>query len=316
MLRGNEGDVLTRRLKPMPSTSPSDIYLVQQMMDLKLIPYQSIPDAPGKPVHEIRVLGKRYFPFTAYSAELAYSVYDWTSPSFVRNLLFKFFAYTGIVDKPLDRRTIANVIWTSDWLPFTPRDVDYMRSFLMTPADSEDNVRSQLSVVHEQLHAYSEAQNNILRNAFYAMPRTSVRKVPQLFSGQPDISNLELYHFAPQFCEFPGNAGPTDLPMRMPFEEALQMIFKVNNTITTKAITSFTEYRHHAMKYSNGILLVLNPPPGAVIWEKASYITPLSDDPGKNEYTLTPGCELLIQRVHRATFSGKQVWVFTMMITS
>lgn len=157
-------------------------------------------------------------------------------------VLFKCFAYSGVVDAPLDQPTIANVIWTSNWPPYTPQDKDYMHSFLMTPAKSEENVCLQLTKVHHQLHAYSEAQNNILKDAFYAMPRTSIYKVPQLFSGQPDISNLGMDRFAAEFCEFPGNVGPVGTPMQMPFQQALQTIFKVNNTITSKGILSFTEY--------------------------------------------------------------------------
>ena len=305
---------MTGNLKPMPTISPSDTYLLQEMMDLKIVPYQNIPDAPGMTDAEIEELGRQYFPFTDYSKQLAFSVYDWTSPSFVRNVLFKVFAYTGIVNDPLDQKNIANVIWTSNWPPFTPQNVDYMHSFLMTPADSEADVRLQLSQVHKQLQTYCDAQNNLLKSAFYAMPRTSVSKVPQLYSGQPDMSNLGLDRYAAEFFEFPGNDGPVGTPMEMPFEEALQTIFKVNNTITTKCVVSCTEYRDSAVTYSNGILLVVNPPPGAVVWENANYITDLSDNPDKNEYTLPPGSKLLILDVKRETISDKEVYVFTLRI--
>ena len=101
---------VTGHLKPMPIISPSDIYLLQEMMDLKLVPYQNIPDAPGKSPEEIEQLGRVYFPFTEHSTLLAYSVYDWTTPSFFRCVLFKCFAYSGIVDHPLDQKAIANTM--------------------------------------------------------------------------------------------------------------------------------------------------------------------------------------------------------------
>ena len=89
-------------------------------MDLKLVPYQNIPDAPGKTDAEIERLGQLFFPFTEHNKQLAFSVYDWTSASFMRIVMFRFFVYTGIEGDPLDLDTIANVIWSSDWPPFTP----------------------------------------------------------------------------------------------------------------------------------------------------------------------------------------------------
>ncbi len=313
---GNKGLVLTGKLKPLPAVSRRDTFLLQEMMELKLVPYQNIPDSPGKSPEALEMLSKLYFPFTEHKKELTYSVYDWTSPSFMRMVLFKFFSFTDIVDAPLSQSAIANVIWTSNWPPFTPRDKDYMNSFLMKPAESEENVCLQLSLLHKRLHAYCEAQNNLIRDAFYSLPRTSVYKVPQLFSGQPSIGNLGLDRFAAEFYEFPGNAGQLGMAMEMPFHRALETLFKVGNTITTKGIVSFTEHRDYAMKYCNGVLLVLKPAPGAVIWEVPTYITHLSDDPEKNEYSLPPKCKFLIKKVEKEAISEKEVWVFTLMITS
>ena len=307
-----QGNNITGNLLPLLPISEVDIALLKAMMEIKLVPYQNIPDAPGKTDEEITEAGNLYFPFAGStdSRILSYSVYDWTTPSFFRMVLFKVFRYTGIEGKPLNQPTIANLIWTSNWPPFTPKHQDFMHSFLMTTADSEDDVAFQLKKVHAQLYAYSEAQNNLLRVAFYSMPRTSTFKIRQLFSGQPDISNLGLDHFAAEFLEFPNNKGPVGASFELPFQKALTTIFKVGNIITTKSVMSFTEHQDYAMQYSNGILLVVNPPPNAILWTNASYITPLSDDPEKNEYTFVPGSKFYIQQVKKELISDKDVWVF------
>lgn len=313
-LAAGKGKEVAGMLKPLPPISSSDAHLIVEMMKLKLIPYQSIPDAaPGKPPAEIERLGRQFFPFTQYSRQLAYSIYDYTLPSFLRIVLFKFFSYTKVGGDPLDQTTIADVIWNYNSPPCTPQDKDYMHSFLMVPAQCEKEVHDQLKAVHERLHTYCGVQNRILEAAFYAMPRSSVFKVPQLFSGQPDISNLGLDRFPAEFSEYPGDAGPVSIPMRMPFQAALQTIFKAGSTITAKGVLSFTEHRDYALQYSNGILLVANPAPHAVIWENANYITDLSDDPQKNEYCFPPGSKFLIKDVKKTTFDRKEVYVFTMV---
>lgn len=304
---------LTGYLKPMPTIALSDTYIFHDMMNLKLVPYQNIPDAPGKPPQKIEELGRQFFPFTQYSTLLSYSVYDWTTESYLRMLLFKFFAYSSLVDKPLDQATIADIIWTSNLPHFTPHDGDFMHSFMMVPADHKEDVRRQLSEQHNRLHTFCEVENNLFSAALYSLPRTSVFRVPQLYSGQPVIANLGFDCFAAEFQECPTNTGPVGVPMKMPFQEALQTIFKVGNTITLKGVMSFTEYKDYAMKYCNGILIVLAPPPGAVIWDKANYITPLSDDPTKNEYSFVPGSQFHIQKVEQETISGKEVYVFNVM---
>ena len=311
----NSGGIITGQLKPLPTIAFRDALALQEMMDLKLVPYQNIPDAPGKTDAEIEHLGQLFFPFTEHKKQLAFSVYDWTTASFMRIVMFRFFVYTGIEGGPLDLATIANVIWSSNWPPFTPQNKDYMHSFLMLPADSEAEVHQQLDQLHNRLQYFCNVQNRLLKACFYSFPRTSVYRVPHLYSGQPDISNLGLERFAAEFLEFPGNSGPVGTPMQMPFQYALQTVFKVSDTITTKGVMSFTEYREEAMEYSNGILLVLNPAPGAIVWERASYITALSDDPEKNEYTFSPGSKFLIQRVQQETVNSKEVWVFEMVVT-
>lgn len=303
------GNKLKGYLKKLPAISPIDTYLLDQMMSIKMVPYQNIPDAPGKSDSEIEKSGKDYFPFTEYSKLLSYSVYDWTTQSFMRLLILRFFAYTGIEDNPLNLPTIANLIWTFDSPPFIPQDKDYMHSFLMEPSNSESDVLSQLTQNHKQLRAYCEAQNNLLRAAFYSLPRTSVKDAPVLYSGQPDVFNISLDQFSAQFCESSFNNGPVGTPMIMPFNEALETIFKVGRTLTLKAVMSFTKYRDYAMKYSRGILLIVNPPHGAIKWENANYITPLSDDPKKDEYTFLPGCKFVVTKVE---LDDNKYWLFTM----
>ena len=304
---------ITGNLHPLPPISQSDIALFQEMMEKKLVPYQNIPDAPGKTDEEITEAGQLYFPFTHYSRILSYSVYDWTSPSFFRMVLFKVFRYTGMTpDRSLDQPTITNIIWTSSCSPFTPQNKDFMHSLMMTPTECKEDLTQQVQQNHQLLYSFNEAQNNLLEVAFYSLPCTSTYHVPQLFNGQPNY--LRLDHFAPEFLEFPGNAGPTTDPLEMPFDEALKAIFQVGNVITTKSVLSFTSSKDTAVKHSNGILLVVNPPLEAILWSNVSYITPLSDDPDKDEYAFAPGSQFFVQKVKQKIISDKQIHVFKMQL--
>jgi hypothetical protein len=136
------GPAFDGQLKPLPQVSAADAQTLNEMMELKIVPYQNIPGAPGKSMQEIQQLGLQFFPFTPYSFQLAMSIYDWTTADFARMVFYKIFGYTGIPQTPLplDLASIANAIWTSDWPPYTPQNVDYMNSFMMTPATSYDMV--------------------------------------------------------------------------------------------------------------------------------------------------------------------------------
>jgi hypothetical protein len=70
------------------------------------------------------------------------------------------------------------------------------------------------------------------------------------------------------------------------------------------------------MHYQNGILLIANPRAGAVVWDAANYITPLSDDPEKIEYTFPPRTRFLIQDVSTQTIEDKTVTVITLQLQS
>ncbi|HXI24235.1 MAG TPA: hypothetical protein VNG71_10275, partial [Pyrinomonadaceae bacterium] len=120
-----DGNNISGSLSPLPMVFDGDAGLLDLMMNLKLVPYQNIPDGPGKTDAEIRALGLQYFPFTPYSYELAMSVYDWTTASFARFVFFKVFAYTDLQEQPLDLASIANAIWSSDYPPYEPSNVNY-----------------------------------------------------------------------------------------------------------------------------------------------------------------------------------------------
>ncbi len=67
-------------------------------------------------------------------------------------------------------------------------------------------------------------------------------------------------------------------------------------------------------KYSNGLLLVLNPKPGSYVWgEGITNITPLSDQPtSKNEYTFSPGAQIQINSHEKKNIDGKELTVINM----
>ncbi len=315
--RGDDNNI-SGQLLPLPQISDTDIALFQEMINKKIVPYQNIPDAPGKTEEEITNLGLQLFPYSENSFELAMSIYDWTTADFARMVFFKIFVYSSITENPLDLASIANAIWTSSWPPYVPQNEDYMNSFMMTPAQSLEEVTNQLNEVAPQLYQYNQAENNILTAAFLSMPRTSTLAKPQLYSGQVDISNLGTEHFATEFLEFSGNAGPVGNPLQMPLEQAFSTFIQVGKIITTKMVWSFTDSIEDAMHYQNGILLIVNPPEGAVSWNFANYITPLSDDPNKTEYTFPPNTKFLIQNIEQKPIQqGNQqvnVWEITLQV--
>lgn len=310
------GTVRSGRLKPLPTVDPADVAFYDRMIAEKYVPYQNIPDAPGKSVAEITALGDQLFPFTPNSFELAMSIYDWTTASFTRMVLLRIFAYTAIdrSPTPLDLDSIASAIWASNWNTYNPQNVDYMRSFLMQPASSESDVRQQLGNVALMLQEFVAVESRLLAAAFQSMPRTAVTAKPQLFSGQMDIYQLGVEHFGIEFLQCPLNAGPVGTPLTIPFDQVIQTYAAPGQVITTKMVWSFGDSMAEAMTYQNGIVLVVNPPDGAWVWDAVSYITALSDDPGKIEYTFSPGTQFLVQSVEQESVNGKPVTVITMQV--
>ncbi|UKZ78236.1 hypothetical protein TrVFT333_005972 [Trichoderma virens FT-333] len=304
-----------RRLKPLPDISAEDAAFISSMIEQGFMPYQNITDAPTRPIQEIRALGRQFFPFTPYHFELAMSLYDWTTPSFSRMVLFKIFQYTGIdsgvaaLPHPLDRESLAVNIWQSNFSVYTPQDADYMRAFLMQPAHSLDNLTAQLEEVIDQVYNFSEVENRLVTAAMMSMPRTSFASKPRLFSGQVDMEQLGVERFGIEFEECPLNQGPVGVELAHSLPDALASYMSVGNTITTKMVWSFTDSMEDAMRYSNGIVLVLNPPSDGWLWDSVSFVTPLSDDPAKMEYTAAAGTKFEIQSISYTTVSGKLVTI-------
>ncbi|KAL7905926.1 Phospholipase/Carboxylesterase domain-containing protein [Trichoderma velutinum] len=303
------------RLKSLPEISAEDAVFINKMIEQKFIPYQNITDAPTRTIQEIRALGRQYFPFTPYNFELAMTLYDWTTPSFSRMVLFKIFQYTGIdsgsaaLPHPLDRESLAINIWQSNFSVYTPQDADYMRAFFMQPAHSFGNLTAQLEEVIDQVYNFSEIENRLLVAAMQSMPRTSIASKPRLFSGQVDMEQLGTGRFGIEFEECPLNKGPVGIELTHSLTNALASYMSVGNAITTKMVWSFTDSMEEAMRYSNGIVLVLNPPSNALLWDSVSFVTPLSDDPAKMEYTAAPGTKFEIQSIQYTAVSGKPVTV-------
>ena len=52
---------------------------------------------------------------------------------------------------PLNKSEVVKMIWDSDWGSGNPHHEAYMHSFMMTPADSLDDVKQQLDKVEPRL---------------------------------------------------------------------------------------------------------------------------------------------------------------------
>ncbi|KAK6525216.1 hypothetical protein TWF694_005362 [Orbilia ellipsospora] len=300
--------------KALPAIDPEDAKFLDTMIQEKRVPYQNIPESPGKPEDEIRRLGKQYFPFSPYSFQLAMSVYDWTTASFARLVFFKIFQYTSIQSNPypLDLASIAKAIYSSNWPPYTPNNTDYMNSFLMKPASSLEDVQNQLSKVVDRLYRFSEVENRLLAAAVQSLPRTSIFQHREFFSGQIDISQLGSDVFGIELLESPLNNGPVGVPLTDSFRTAISSYASVGETITTKMVWSFTDSAEDAMHYSNGILLTVYAPPIAV-WESLHFITPLSDDPAKTEYIFPPGSKFRVLSIDQVRHSDKDIVGISLM---
>ncbi|KAF3921811.1 hypothetical protein AA313_de0204348 [Arthrobotrys entomopaga] len=307
-------DCVLGSFKALPTIDPEDAKFLDTMIQEKRVPYQNIPDSPGKPENEIRRLGKQYFPFSPYSFQLAMAVYDWTTASFARFVFFKIFQYTNVQSNPhpLDLASIAKAIYTSNWPPYTPNNTDYMSSFLMKPASSLKDVQNQLAKVVDRLYRFSEVENRLLAAAAQSLPRTSIFQHRELFSGQIDISQLGSDVFGIELLESPLNNGPVGVPLTDSFKTAISSYASVGETITTKMVWSFTDSVEDAMHYSNGILLTVYAPPIAV-WETANYITPLSDDPAKTEYIFLPGSKFRVLSIDQIRQSDKDIVGISLM---
>lgn len=285
--------------KAFPSVLSKDVAFIQDMIAKKYVPYPNVPDEPGKTDAEIRELGKRLFPWSPHSYELAMTIYDWTTASFTRMVLLKVFQYTSIAGTPLDDASVALMIWESNWGSYKPSDTDFMRSFMMKPAYSEANVQQQLRQVSSDLQRFSAVENRLLAAGVESLPRTCILAKPYLFSGQVDIYQMGMSRFGVETLEFPGNAGPVGTALEVGFATAVATFIKPSSTITTKMTWSFTDTEAEALHYANGILLVVEPPADSdsFVWGATGYVTPLSDGPTKTEYVFPPGSRFLVLSV-------------------
>jgi hypothetical protein len=277
-----------------------------------LIPYRNIPTG-GKSAAEIASLGRQYFPFTPYSYEIALAIYDWTTADFFRMDLFHLYRYTQLTKSPLDMAQIANGIWTANWPPYVPSNADFMNSFMMIPAESLSDVSSQLDKVAGSLQVYLDALARLIIAGKYALPRVSQLSQPFLYSGQVAISNLGESAFPIYFQEYPGNAGPVGKVMAMDLDVALDTFMAPSNVVILKTFISFTNSLNDAMHYQNGIVLKLSPPAQLRTWgDGITYITPLSDEANKIEYTFSPGANIQIDSFEKKTVNQKQVTIIDM----
>ncbi|KAL2847052.1 hypothetical protein BJX68DRAFT_268353 [Aspergillus pseudodeflectus] len=315
------------QLKPLPHISAADAAYFETMMASNIVPFA--PDqrgAPGKTQDEIRTLGHRLFPFTPYSFQLAMAIYDWTTASFARMVYVDMFRYTGLdihipakdggkPVTPIDHEGLTTAIWTSNWGSFTAQNASFMASLLMKPAWSRLEVELQLLHARDDLVRAVEAEDRLLAAAMHSLPRTSTLARPRLFSGQLDMAHLDMESFGIEFVECPANHGPVCRPLRDTLQTALATYLAEGKTITTKVTWSFTDTVEGALHYSNGILLVLDfstDVASPCVWESVSYVTPLSSDPKKIEYTLPPGSQFRVLSEEDATYNEKRFLVITL----
>lgn len=312
---GEHSNSVNGTLKPLPQITAADVAYLDSMIASNIIPYAESKEYPGKSHDEIRVLGERLFPFTPHSFQLAMVIYDWTTPSFARMVFWDMFRYSGLVlegTTSIDYPGLARAIWTSNWGSYTSQNADFMASLLMKPAWSQLEVQLQLLNVRQKLKKAVEVENRLLAAAMRSLPRTSILSKPQLFSGQIDMDHLDMDSFGIEFAECPANNGPIQQPLKDSLETALSTYLVQGKSITTKVTWSFTDNLQDAMHYSNGIVLVLNPSYESRVWETASYVTTLSNDPKKIEYTTSPGSSFLIQSVEEADYQGRSLLVLTL----
>ncbi len=297
-----------------PAVSDKSLTLFREMIYKKLIPYQKIPDDPGKTIEELQELGKQFFPIADCSFELAMAVYDWTTACFFRIDLFSYFVYTKVEGLPIDQASIADLIWSANWLPYTAHNQYFMMSLMMTPADSLESVKTQLAEHAPELIEYNRAEVEIITQAVMNLPRVLVAEKPILYHGGPDISNMSKDEFCAQFQELPANIGPVGRPLTLNFAESLISILRPGRIITKKGFWSFTDSMKDALHYSNGIVIKALPPQNSEYWPTAAYITPLSDGPEKTEYLFVPGTRFKVYSHDWIEEDGKKLFLLTLIL--
>ena len=129
----------------------------------------------------------------------------------------------------------------------------------------------------------------------------------------PAINGSGESAFPIYFQEYPGNAGPVGKVMAMDLDVALDTFMAPSNVVILKTFISFTNSLNDAMHYQNGIVLMLSPPAQLRTWgDGITYITPLSDEANKIEYTFSPGANIQINSFEKKTVNQKQVTIIDM----
>ncbi|KAK7046034.1 hypothetical protein VNI00_007029 [Paramarasmius palmivorus] len=309
-------------LKPLPDISSDDIKYIRARIQSQYIPYPQ----PGKTPEEIRKdlekRGQQYFPWSQYSFELAMVTYDWTTASFARMVIPKMFEYAQMATpRPIDTDSTASAIFDSNWPPYTPANADYMRSFLMVPAKSRQEVMNQLvgtsgsSGVQEALKRFTATQNSILSIAVHCLPRTPRFTTPYLYSGQLDMSQLHKDQFAAAFLQFELNKGPPGVILAQDFTVTTESLVQPYDIITTKQVWSFGDTLDIALHYQNGIILVINgnsPLSDSAVWDTPAFVTHLSNDLEKIEWVVPPGTSFLVTTSEWRVINGKQIYVIVL----
>lgn len=191
-----------------------------------------------------------------------------------------------------------------------------MRSFLMSPAQSHQEVLAQLELVCLKLKEFSTVENRLLSSAISAMPRTPVPSIPLLYSGQIDMSQLRKDQFGAEFLEFPLNSGPPGTKLEIEFSQAMETFIRPNSVVTTKQVWSFSDSMDIAMSYQNGIILIAEPSEDSQVWEGACYVTPLSIDSEKVEWLFPPRTSFLVLSAEQREVHGKSVFVIKLKLCS
>lgn len=307
-----DGNDISGKLLPQPEIAKDDLAVMEEMKAKDLVPYQD-PQPGERPYSDVAPLAKQYLQFSAAWYDLGLTLFDWTSADFFRMDVYHLYRYTAVGGQPLDGDDIVNAIWTSNWPPYTPQNVPFMHSLMMTPASSEEQVAEQYEKTHQTMRGYLDALLRLTRAALVSMPRTSVHSKPMLYSGQVAISNLGPDAMAVYFEEYPGNAGPPGQPMGMPIDQALEGFMAPGNVVHLKSFISFTDSLKDAEHYSNGIIIQMSPAPGSAVWREAAYITGLSNEADKIEYTFPPGAAWRIDGWSTRIIDGK---TYTVILAS
>lgn len=304
---------ITGVITPLPALAGPISEAFQEMLNLKMVPYQNPPSGTPKTPTEIQALADQYYPGDPFGFEKAMTLYDWTSASFIRQDLFHQLRYTGLSGQPLDLTTMARVIWGCDYPGYTAKDANFMHAFLMQPATSEEDVYNQLLGTYQQVSPLAAAEMIIQEQAILDLEPVSVSAYPQLYRGaMPMAGGYDTSDFSPSMFEYPGNWGPDDIPLVQSLRDALNGTLETGRIITTKGPWSFSNDLDGAKVWQNGILITCNPPEGASFWPGSADITAFSLNPDTFEINMPPPNRYRIDSHEWITIQGKPVCHFTM----